>query len=191
MITLELLQAVCPHVRRDRLLIFLEPLGAAMTEFEIDTPAREAHFLAQIAHESGELRYVTELASGDDYEGSTRLGNTEPGDGRRFKGRGLIQITGRKNYRLCGDALGFDLLGDPELLTQPVHAARSAAWFWRVGAGLNLSRVAHEHGLQDGCDLNDLADVDDLVGITIAINGGRNGIDDRAAHLKFAKEALA
>src|SRR5258707_58804 len=110
---------------------FLTPLRDAMREFSIDaSPEREAAFLAQIAHESGELRYVHEIASGEAYEGRHDLGNTEAGDGVRFKGRGLIQVTGRANYAACGLALDLPLLFHPELLESPDNACRSAAWFW-------------------------------------------------------------
>jgi putative chitinase len=112
-ITLDDLKAICRHSTTGRLAVFVEPLNAAMQEFAIsENPARETHFLAQIAHESGGFRYVREIASGAAYEGRADLGNTEAGDGERFRGRGLIQITGRSNYAACG------------------VAARSAAWFW-------------------------------------------------------------
>ena len=81
--------------------LYAVPLSDAMAEYGIDTPARQAGFLAQIAHESGSLVYVEEIASGAAYEGRADLGNTEPGDGERYKGRGILQITGRANYRAC------------------------------------------------------------------------------------------
>jgi putative chitinase len=120
-----------------------------------------AHFLAQVGHESGQLRYVLELASGKAYEGRADLGNTSPGDGVRYKGRGLIQITGKHNYVLCGLALDLPLLDTPELLEEPAYAAASAGWFWH------------------NKNLNALADLDDLVKVTKRINGGTNGMLDR------------
>lgn len=156
--------------------VFLEPLNAAMAEFGIDTPLRQAAFLAQVAHESGGLRYVRELASGEAYEGRADLGNSQTGDGVRFKGRGLIQITGRSNYRDCSIALfGYAdrLLSEPTLLEQPNMAARSAAWFWK------------RH------NLNELADANSFRAITRAINGGFNGLTERLAYYARAREVLS
>src|SRR5581483_8526335 len=144
--------------------IYAEPLTVTMIEFEIDTPKRQAAFLANIAHESGSLRYVEEIATGDAYEGRRDLGNTEPGDGVRFKGRGLPQITGRDNYRRCGRALGLDLISNPELLEEPLHAARSGGWFWREK------------------NLAILADADKFGSLCRNWNGGYNGLDDRIQH---------
>lgn len=169
--------AQCTGARIDRATEWLPYIEAAMEEFDINTPERQAAFLAQIGHESGGLHWLVELWGPTEaqrrYEGRTDLGNTEPGDGIRFKGRGLIQTTGRNNYQLTGDALGVDLVSQPELLAQPEMAARSAAWFWR------------EHGL------NELADVGDFMRITRRINGGTNGYDDRLAKWEAAKEVLA
>lgn len=170
-ITIEQLQQIIPNAG-SRVGVFHQPLVDAMAEFDISTPARQAAFLAQVAHESGSLRYVREIASGGAYEGRVDLGNTEPGDGIRYKGRGLIQITGRANYQVCGDSLGLPLLEHPELLEQPENAARSAGWFWAWKR------------------LNDLADAGDFVRITKRINGGLNGYDDRANFWERAKQVL-
>lgn len=175
MLTPEQLKKIIPYAG-PRAGVFLEPLNDAMDEFGIDTPMRQAAFLAQIAHESGSLCYVRELASGQAYEGRSDLGNTEPGDGVRFKGRGLIQITGRGNYRTVSKALYGDnqtLLLHPELLEDVVPACRSAAWFW------------WSHGL------NALADTGAFRAITRRINGGMNGQPDRLAFYATAKEVLA
>jgi putative chitinase len=152
---------------------FCAPLNIAMGEFEINTPARQAAFIAQIAHESGQLRYVRELASGAAYEGRTDLGNTMKGDGVRFRGRGLIQITGRANYKACGAALGLDLILYPELLEQPMYACRSAGWFWKTRG------------------LNELADAGDQVKITRRINGGTNGLAERLAYFEIARKVIS
>lgn len=162
-----------PFAKADRIANFADPLNAAMQEFEIDTPLRQAAFIAQIAHESGSLHYVKELASGEAYEFRENLGNTEAGDGPRYKGRGLIQITGKANYRQCGDALDLALIERPELLEDPRNACRSAGWFWSV------------HGL------NELADKPDFLRITKRINGGTNGYQERLAFYNRAKEVIA
>lgn len=195
-VTLEQLRAICPRTPPARLALFVEPLNDTFGEFAIDTMARQAAFLAQVAHESMGFQRLREIASGAAYDVgrlAERLGNTpeDDGDGERYRGRGLMQITGRRNYGNCGKALGLPLLEQPELLEEPLNAARSAGWFWTVGAGLNLGRAAHAHGIPDGVDLNSLADNGDFQGITLAINGGLNGMDDRVAHFERAQGALA
>lgn len=173
MISAAQLLKIMPFAGQRRSATFIAPLTAAMAEFGINTPARQASFLSQIGHESGQLQYVRELASGDAYEGRRDLGNTMAGDGRRYRGRGLIQITGRANYAACGAALGLDLLGTPELLEQPMNACRSAAWFWKRSG------------------LNELADAGDQVRVTRRINGGINGLAERLALFEVAKRVLA
>jgi putative chitinase len=143
-----------------------------MSEFGIDTPQRRAAFLAQVAHESGSLRYTLEIADGRAYEGRQSLGNTQAGDGPRFKGRGLLQITGRANYTACGAALGLDLIASPELLEQPSAACRSAAWYWKLR------------------NLNSYADRDAFGSLTVAINGGYTHIDERIVAWLTARKAL-
>ncbi len=169
--------ARCTGARIDRATEWLPCIEAAMEEFDITTPERQAAFLAQIGHESGGLHWTTELwgptIAQQHYEGRADLGNTQPGDGFRFRGRGLIQTTGRANYVKTGEALGVDLIAQPELLAQPELAARSAAWFWRA------------HGL------NELADAGDFMRVTRRINGGTNGYEDRLALFEGAKEVLA
>lgn len=155
---------------------WVDPISAAMALWGIDSDARQAAFIAQIGHESGRLVYVRELwgptPAQSRYEGRADLGNTQPGDGKRFMGRGLIQITGRANYQRVSDALGADFVASPELLETPTNAALSAAWFWST------------HGL------NELADAGDFRTITVRINGGMNGYADRLALLALAKSAL-
>lgn len=167
------LQAICPQTSASRLATFVDPLNAAFEEFGIDTQEQRQRFLAQVAHESGGFVYTREIwgptPAQTGYEGRKDLGNTEPGDGKRFKGRGLIQVTGRDNYRDCGLALGLPLLDSPELLEQPMPAARSAGWFWQ------------SHGL---------GNVTDFEKLTRRINGGTNGLADRYAYLGRAKQAL-
>ena len=171
-VTLAQLLAIMP-LARARAAAFLDPLNAAMLEFGITTPTRQASFLSQVGHESGQLRYVRELASGQAYEGRADLGNTQRGDGVRFRGRGLLQVTGRANYAACGKALSLDLLTQPELLEQAVNACRSAGWFWQT-RGLNV-----------------LADAGDQVKVTRRINGGTNGLVERLALFAVAQRVLA
>lgn len=173
MITAAQLRLILPFARQ-RIPEFIEGINATMAEFEIDkTVKRQAAFIAQIGHESGQLRYVKELASGHDYEGRKDLGNLQPGDGVRYKGRGVIQITGKYNYRDCGQALGLDLINHPELLELPINACRSAGWFWSTRS------------------LNGLADAGDLTRLTKRINGGLLGQADRIALYARAMEVLA
>lgn len=162
--------------------VFLPVLNAAMPRWEIDNPKRVAAFLAQIGHESGQLRYVKELGS-DRYLArydtgalAMRLGNTPQadGDGQLYRGRGLIQVTGHNNYQACSRALFGDerLLAQPQLLEQPRWACESAAWFWQ-SRGLNA-----------------LADRDEFNRITRHINGGLNGLEDRLKLWARAREVL-
>lgn len=173
MISITELRRIMPAATTDNLEKYYDPLLDAMREFEIDTPPRAAAFLAQVGHESGSLRYVRELASGEAYEGRQDLGNTQPGDGVRYKGRGLLQVTGRGAYEMCGNALGIDLVGSPEILEQPVPACRSAGWVWTPFKKLNA-----------------FADKGDFLSITKRINGGTNGWKDRVSFYERAKEVL-
>ncbi|MEG9622048.1 glycoside hydrolase family 19 protein [Pseudomonas guariconensis] len=162
--------------------VFVPGLNATMGKFAIITRLRMAAFIAQIGHESGQLRYVRELgndkylAKYDTGRLAQRLGNTPEadGDGQKYRGRGCIQVTGRANYEACSEALFGDsrLLNTPELLEQPVYAAMSAGWFWQ----------------KEG--LNTLADKGDFLAITKRINGGTNGLADREALYKRALEVL-
>jgi len=170
-LTLQQLSEIMPHAGR-RAATFIGPLNRAMQADGIDTNARAAAFLAQIAHESGELRWVREIASGEAYEGRVDLGNTEPGDGVAYKGRGLIQITGRANYRAVSDALDVDFLANPALMEIPVYAARVSTWYWKTRG------------------LNKWADKGDFQTITRRINGGLNGFAERVAYWERAKQVL-
>lgn len=138
----------------------------------MDNPLRLAHFMAQLAHESGNFKYMEEIASGQAYEGRADLGNTQPGDGKLFKGRGPIQGTGRANYRYFGRKMGIDLERHPEILALPSIGLLFACLYW------------------DDRKLNALADRDDVDAITRKINGGTNGLADRKAKLAKAKELL-
>jgi len=138
--------------------------------YHINTPLRLAHFLAQIEHESGGFKYLTELGGKsyfDKYEGRKDLGNTQQGDGYKFRGRGYIQVTGRYNYLALSKDTGIDFINNPDLLATEVNAIVSACWFWSKK------------------NLNALADKNDIVGITKRINGGTTGLEYRRK--KFAK----
>lgn len=189
------LKAICLTTAREKLVPILGPLNAALIEFKVDTLERRAAFLAQIAHESGGFRFLREIADGEAYEGRQDLGNTEPGDGPRFKGWGWMQTTGRKNTGVVSRALYGDdrLVREPSLINPPSLelAARAAGHFWTVGAGLNLSRHALAHGIPIGVNLNDLADAGDFVGITLAVNGKLNGLEERRALLLRGQNVLA
>ena len=156
---------------------FVPVLNTAMNRFQIVGTKRVAAFIAQIGHESGQLKYVKEIwgptAAQSRYEGRADLGNTQSGDGSKYRGRGLIQITGRANYKACGDALGLDLINQPQLLEKPQHACMSAAWFWATNG------------------LNTLADAGKFDAITQRINGGQNGATDRKALYSRALGVLA
>lgn len=172
MVTISQLLEIMPDAGR-RAAVFAGPLNLAMEEFGIITVPRQTSFLSQIAHESLSLLYTAEIASGVRYEGRLDLGNTQPGDGKRFKGRGLIQVTGRANYTACMLALDVDCVEHPELLEAPLMAARSAGWFWAT------------HGL------NKLADAGDQRAVTKRINGGYNGLAERLEFFESARKVLA
>lgn len=177
MITLDDLKRLCPQTRTVKLAEAVGPLNDAMAEFEVNNVARETAFLAQLAHESMGFQLTKELwgptKAQEGYEGRLDLGNTEPGDGKRFMGRGYIQITGRANYKEAGVYLGLDLLNQPELLEIPSNAARVSGWFWHTR------------------NLNARADVGDFRGVTKKINGGVNGWADRLAYFEKAQQILA
>lgn len=151
---------------------FLPYINQYAPVYGVTTTLRMAHFLAQIAHESGQLQYVQEIASGKAYEGRKDLGNTVKGDGVKYKGRGLIQITGKANYKAVSKALGVDFLAHPEKLEEPQFAVASALWYWQ----------------SHGC--NELADQNDSVEVTRRINGGTNGLNERLKYLGRAKTVL-
>ena len=170
--SVSILQFVMPLCAAELAARYFAALEAAMAAVEVNTPLRCVHFLAQLGHESGSLRFAEEIASGEKYEGRKDLGNVVPGDGRRFKGRGLIQITGRSNYTAYGKARDRDFVSGNNftlLATDPNIAADCSAWYWTTRK------------------LNTLADKDDVSAITKKINGGFNGLDDRTRRLKLAK----
>lgn len=181
---------------------WFEPLQETFEKYQINTPKRQACFIGQCMHESGGFKFLKEnlnysakalmatwpsrfpdMDMAEKYERqpskiadkvySGRMGNTEDGDGAKYIGRGLIQLTGKDNYRAFGDAIGEDLVANPELVEQPRYAALSAGWFW------------NKRGL------NALADEMDITTLTVRINGGKIGIDDRIAKINKALDILA
>ena len=169
--TIDHLQQIAIYASPAAIAEYIDMLNDTMDKYEIDTPLRQAHFVAQIIHESGSFHYTTELDSGEAYEGRADLGNTQPGDGPLYKGRGFIQLTGRANYSLYGLSLGVDLIGDPDLVATQ-YPADVSGWFWA------------NHSL------NALADADNVNAITRMINGGYNGLQDRIFYLQKAKSIL-
>lgn len=159
----------CPAAKRADYLPFIQQ---AMQEFDITSYLRETAFLAQLAHESGELRYMEEIASGAAYEGREDLGNTQPGDGKRYKGRGPIQLTGRANYTKYGQLLGLDLVNNPTIAATKEVGFRIAGEYWKLNG------------------LNELADQQEFKAITKIINGGYNGLDDRTKYYNRAKQVM-
>ena len=148
---------------------------ALLNCYYINTPLRLSHFMAQIEHESGGFKWLTELGGKsyfDKYEGRKDLGNTQPGDGYKFRGRGYIQVTGRYNYTKLSKDTGIDFLNNPDLLSQEVNAIVSACWFW------NKNKI------------NELADKDNAKAVTKKINGGYNGLKDRLKLLEKWKLKL-
>lgn len=174
--TEQLVQIAGTSEFKSRLAAFTDGVNATFDQYEINTPLRMAHFLAQIMHESGGFRWLREIwgptATQRGYEGRSDLGNNQPGDGKRFMGRGLIQLTGRNNYTQFKNAIGVDVVSNPVLVEQPPYAVIVAGWFW------------------DSRGLNKYADLDDLRQVTRRINGGYNGLKDREKYLKRAKLVL-
>lgn len=164
--------------RQDAIVGALSPvLASVLAAHALATPLRMAHFLAQACHESDGFSTTQEYwgptPAQRAYEGRADLGNTQPGDGRRFMGRGIFQLTGRANYASMAQQLGLDLVAHPELAAEPAISLRIACAFWQ-------SRK-----------LNAPADRDDLEAVTRRINGGLNGLESRRACLRRAKAALA
>ena len=164
--------------------VFIPYLNEMIGLFEINTPRRLAGFISQIAHESGGFKYTVEIASGDAYENRKDLGNIYPGDGKRFKGRGLIQVTGRNNYAAMGKELGQDFVKNPDLLAAPQFAVKSAAIFWRNIKG---------NGLMDLPDTwrSKTRKYDPFQMLTYKVNGGQNGYADRLQYFNRALQVLS
>lgn len=172
-LSLENLIAIIQNVQRAKL--YHKGLNVTFQEFKINTPQRLSSFLAQVCHESAGFIYAEEIASGHAYEGRKDLGNIVSGDGRRFKGRGLIQLTGRHNYKTCGEALKLDLINFPQKAAEPANAPRIAGWFWN---SRNLNKLADQHNISA------------FKQITRRINGGLNGYNDRLNWWHITRKVL-
>jgi putative chitinase len=155
------LQHVCPNLSDKDAARIADGLGEAFARFDINTPRRAAMAVAQWAHESDHFKTATEYASGDAYEGRADLGNKQKGDGRRFKGRGRIQITGRANYEAIAKALDIDCVNNPDLLAESPNSELASGQWWKLN------------------ECNAFCDRDDFLGLTKRINGGTRGLDDR------------
>jgi putative chitinase len=174
-ITVTTLRKIAPGADAKMLATLAPALDSLLPAGGIDTPLRQAHFLAQAAHETGGFRTLEEYGGPSyfaRYDGRKDLGNLQPGDGARFHGRGIFQLTGRVNYQAYGKRLGIDLVNNPALAASPTVSVRIAVAYWKA-KGLNV-----------------WADRDDVVEITRRINGGRNGLADRRRYLTVAKQQL-
>lgn len=172
LITENQLHAIALNAKEGQFAVYMDALNATLQTYGITTPLRIAHFIAQCMHESMEFTHMQEIADGSAYEGRRDLGNTEPGDGPKFKGRGALQITGRENYQLYGTAKKMSFIANPGLVALTPYCIDVAGWYW------DLHRI------------NGIADRDNLVAVTHEINGGVRGLDQRRSYLLRAKTVL-
>jgi putative chitinase len=177
-LTFEQLKAITPGTPDDRIKLFLPHLNKYLPQYGIDTPIEVASFLSQILHESGGFKYLREIwgptAAQLRYEGRRDLGNNFTGDGKKFMGRGLMQITGRLNYARMSNELFNDdrLLENPDILATPEFSTQSACVYWKWR------------------NMDKYDDDDDITKETKLVNGGFNGLDDRKEYFERAKKAL-
>ncbi|MCE9674088.1 hypothetical protein LY474_40495 [Myxococcus stipitatus] len=177
-LTLDELRELTPRLTEAKRVEYLPYINQALREWDITSYARVTAWLGQMLFESNQFAAWREVGDASAYEGRASLGNTQPGDGERFRGRGPVQLTGRDNYTRAGKALGLPLATQPELVERPEVGFRTAAWFWRSGNG----------------DLNPYADLetdDAYLAITRRINGGTNGLEQRRNYWTRAKAALS
>lgn len=172
MITKQQVKQIVPNSKDEIIDPLVIYLNKHMPRYEVNTYLRVCHFLAQAAHEAASFRTLEEYASGAAYEGRKDLGNVVKGDGVRYKGRGIFQLTGRANYRSIGAKIGMDLENNPQLAESPEVSVLTALEYWK-------SR-----------NLNSLADADNIEAITRKINGGLNGFDDRKRYLAKCKQVI-
>lgn len=168
--TKEQLKKIAIYASEKNINTFSPLLNRFMHEYGICGKYPESAFLATVIHESGSFRYLKEIASGEAYEGRKDLGNTEKGDGVKYKGRGLTQLTGRRNYELASNASGIDFVSNPELLEEPENAVKVSCWWWDMR---NLNKLSH-----------------DIKAVTKVVNGGYNGMADREKWYNLALKVL-
>lgn len=187
--TADQLKHIVPGIKPANLALYVPLLNMYMPKYGIATKPRISAFLANLAHESGSFNYTREIASGAAYEGRKDLGNVVSGDGIKFKGRGLIQITGRSMYMACSHQLFADerLLSNPEILEQPAPATESACWFWSKVKGLNEIADKPEDWTRLSKNGHTYTKFQWIVRL---INGGDNGLAEREAFLKRAIEII-
>ncbi|MFI6430567.1 glycoside hydrolase family 19 protein [Rhodococcus oryzae] len=171
-VTPDELARIVPGMPAEKIAEYVAPLNAAMERGGIDNPVRQAAFIAQLAVESDSFRTFEEYASGGAYEGRADLGNTQAGDGERYKGRGAIQITGRHNYESLSQFTGIDFVAHPELVEAPENAFTTAVWYWQ-------SR-----------DLNQVADSAGIVRVSELVNGGHHALERRVADFQRGLDVL-
>ena len=172
MLTRQMIKQIAPNSKDEIIDPLVKYLNIHMPKYEVNNYLRVCHFIAQAAHEAASFRTLEEYASGAAYEGRKDLGNVKAGDGVRYKGRGIFQLTGRANYRTIGAKIGFDLENNPELAESPEVSVLTALEYW------------------EDRNLNAPADRDDVRTITYRINGGYNGFEDRKAYLAKAKKVI-
>ncbi|MBF6277853.1 MULTISPECIES: glycoside hydrolase family 19 protein [Nocardia] len=170
--------AALPGADQANVTTWLPDINSAMQSAGIDTPQRAAAFLAQVGQETAGFATLTEYSDGSDYNGRADLGNTQPGDGPRYKGRGGLQLTGRHNYERASQALGVDFVNHPELVADPKYAFATAAWYWNTH---NLNAAADNAHPQDPASIDPVSRI---------INGGSNGRDVRREHFIQACQIL-
>lgn len=167
-----MLKRIAPNAKDQIISPMVGYLNKYMPKYEVTTYLRVCHFLAQAAHEAASFQTLREYASGAAYEGRKDLGNVKAGDGVRYKGRGIFQLTGRANYRAIGQKIGMDLENNPELAESPEVSVLTALEYWKSRS------------------LNIYADRDDVETITRRINGGLNGFEDRKKYLAKCKQVI-
>ncbi|MFD4182473.1 glycoside hydrolase family 19 protein [Rhodococcus sp. NPDC058514] len=171
-VTPDELARIVPGMPAEKVAEYVAPLNAAMERGGIDNPVRQAAFIAQLAVESDSFRTFEEYASGRAYEGRADLGNTQAGDGERYKGRGAIQITGRYNYESLSQFTGVDFVAHPELVEAPENAFTTAVWYWQSRS------------------LNQVADSAGIVRVSELVNGGHHALERRVADFQRGLDVL-